>query len=63
MEDCQAGIRINSEFARIYKRLFKGQLGLGKINEAREALERAVELDPNDQTNGKDKELMSTITY
>ncbi len=34
VEDCQAGIRINNQFARIYKRLFKAQMALGEIAEA-----------------------------
>ena len=63
VEDCQAGIRLNPEFARIYKRLFKSQMALGKISESREALEQACTLDPNDATNAKDKEQMNTITH
>jgi len=39
VEDCQAGIRIDHTFARVYKRLFKAQLALGKITEAKEALD------------------------
>ena len=31
LEDCQAGIRINPQFARIYKRTFKCHLALGNI--------------------------------
>jgi len=34
VEDCQAGIRINNSFARIYKRLFKALMALGQIQEA-----------------------------
>ena len=48
VEDCQAGIRINHEFPRIYKRLFKAQLALGNIAEAKEALDMACNLDPSD---------------
>ena len=63
MEDCQAGIRINNQFARIYKRLFKAQLALGNVGEATQALETAVQLDPNDATNPKDKETLNTLMH
>jgi len=38
MEDCQAALRLNPEFARIYKRLFKSKLALGQVAEAKKAL-------------------------
>lgn len=30
-EDCKAAIRINPEFARTYKRLFRAHLGQGNV--------------------------------
>ena len=63
VEDCQAGIRLNAEFPRIYKRQFKAYLALGETNLAKESLDRAVALDPNDATNGKDKDLMNTVIH
>ena len=38
IEDCQSGIRINQNFARIYKRLFKAYLSVGEIEKAASAL-------------------------
>jgi len=63
VEDCQAGIRINPQFARIYKRLFKSQLALGNIQDAQVALETAIQLDPSDATNAKDKESLTTLNH
>lgn len=54
LDDCKAAIRINPEFARVYKRLFQAHLALGNIEEAKEALSQAVALNPNDTTNKKD---------
>lgn len=34
LEDCQAAIRLNPEFSKIYKRLFKAYIGLGNIQDA-----------------------------
>jgi DnaJ family protein C protein 7 len=34
LEDCQAGIRLNPSFAKIYKRLFKAHISLGNITDA-----------------------------
>ena len=48
VEDCQAGIRLDATFPRIYKRLFKAYLALGETAQAKEALDTAVQLDPND---------------
>jgi len=36
---------------------------VGNINDAKEALDRAVELDPNDKTNKQDKESMDTVIH
>lgn len=63
LDDCKAAIRINPDFARVYKRFFKAHLALGNINDAKEALDRAVELDPNDKTNKQDKESMDTVIH
>ena len=63
VEDCQAGIRLNAEFPRVYKRLFKAQLALGNVNEAKQALDIAVRLDSNDATNVKDKDLVNTVIH
>jgi len=35
LDDCQAAIRLNAEFAKIYKRLFRAHLGLGEVQEAK----------------------------
>jgi len=63
VDDCKAAIRINPEFARVYKRLFKAQLALGNIDPAKEALELAVKLDPNDATNKRDQDALSTVVH
>ena len=63
LDDCKAAIRINPDFARTYKRLFKAHLALGNIDPAKEALEQAVALDPNDASNKKDQEALSTVVH
>ena len=54
LEDCQAAIRLNPDFPKIYKRLFKAYLGLGHIEDANYSLKKAIEMDPNDSTNRAD---------
>ena len=34
LDDCHAAIRLNPDFQRIYKRLFKAHLGLGHVEQA-----------------------------
>lgn len=63
LDDCKAAIRINPDFARVYKRLFKAHLALGNIQDAKEAFDQAVTLDPNDATNKKDKESLDTVIH
>ena len=63
MEDCQAGIRINADFPRIYQRQYKAYLALGKVTEAKESLDRFVQLDPNNANNTKDKDLVNTVIH
>lgn len=63
VEDCQAGIRINNEFARIHKRHFKSLLALGRVQEAKSALDTSILLDPNAPTNVKDKDLINTVIH
>ena len=63
LDDCKAAIRINPDFARVYKRLFKAHLALGNLSDAKEAFDRAVELDPNDKSNKQDKESMDTVIH
>ncbi len=36
---------------------------MGNISEAREALNKAIALDPNDSANKKDSELMETVEH
>jgi len=63
MEDCNAAILMNPNFARTYKRLFKAHVALGNISEAKEALHKAVSLEQNDPSNKKDTELMETVEH
>ena len=63
MEDCQAALRLNPDFARIYKRQFKAQLALGYVAEAKKSLATAIEKDPLDKSNKADLELMDTVFY
>ena len=63
MDDCKAAIRINPDFPRTYKRLFKAHLSLGNIDLAKEALEQAISLDQNDASNKKDEESMKTVIH
>lgn len=63
MEDCEMAIRLDPDFAKSYKRLFKSHLALGNIREARLALNKAVEKEPNDPFNTADKKLMDDAEY
>ena len=63
MEDCQQAIRLNPEFARTYKRLFKAHLALGNIGDADSALKIALEKEPNDLANKNDSKLMEDTIY
>lgn len=54
INDCKAAIRINPNFAKTYKRLFKAYLATGNIEEAKTNLDQAIQLDPNDAANKKD---------
>jgi small glutamine-rich tetratricopeptide repeat-containing protein alpha len=54
IDDCQAGLRINEKFPRLYKRLFKAHLSLGNLREAEAALIRAKELDVSAKENKMD---------
>lgn len=63
MEDCQQAVRLNPDFARTYKRLFKSHLALGNVADARTALKTAMEKDPSDKSNKADLELMDTVHY
>lgn len=38
-------------------------MALGQIDEANEALTRAIALDPNDATNSKDRDTMNTLIH
>lgn len=63
LEDCQAAIRVNPQFSKIYKRLFKANLGMGNIQEAESALKRAIQIDPTDATNKADQNLMDEVLH
>ena len=63
MEDCQAAIRLQPSFAKIYKRLFKAHICLGNVAEAQQALEIAIHTDPNDPTNKADRNLMEEVQH
>ena len=43
--------------------MFKAQLALGNVQEAKEALNQAIEFDVNDASNKKDSELMDTVLH
>lgn len=58
-----AGLRINENFPRLYKRLFKAHLALGNLPEAAAALGRAKELDHAAKENKADQELMDTVNH
>jgi hypothetical protein len=63
MEDCEMAIRLDPEFAKSYKRLFKSHLALGHIRDARLALNKAVEKEPKDPFNKVDVKLMDDAEY
>lgn len=63
LEDCQAALRINPKFSKCYKRLFKAHIGLGNVNEAKQALQTAIEMEPNDPQNKADQNLMDEVIH
>jgi tetratricopeptide (TPR) repeat protein len=63
LDDCKAAIRLNPDFSKIYKRLFKANLGMGNIEEAEQALKQALTLEPNDPANKEDSSLMETVLH
>jgi tetratricopeptide (TPR) repeat protein len=63
MEDCQQAVRLNPDFARTYKRLFKAHMALGNVQEANEALQIAIQKEPNDAANKADSKLMEDVLY
>ena len=62
-EDCKMAVRLNPDFARTYKRLFKAHLALGHVQEAEQALKTALQKDPNDRANPADTKLMENVSY
>ena len=63
MDDCEMAIRLDPEFGKSYKRLFKAHLALGHIKEARQTLRQAIEKEPKDPNNTADKKLMDDAEY
>jgi len=63
VDDCKNAIRINPEFARTYKRLFKAELALGNIDAAKDALATSVELEPADRTHKMDQDALNTVIH
>jgi tetratricopeptide (TPR) repeat protein len=61
IEDSEAAVRVNPQFARAYQRLYKCRLSLGDLQAAKEALERAKELDPADQSIQKDAKTLENV--
>jgi hypothetical protein len=54
---------LNPNFSRCYKRLFKAHIGLGNVDEAKQALKTAVDMEPNDLTNKADQNLMEEVVH
>ena len=63
INDCKAAIRINPNFQKTYKRLFKAYLAIGNIEDAKAALDQAITLNPQDATNKKDSEALETVEH
>lgn len=63
LEDCQWALRLNPGFTKIYKRLFKAHTGLGNIEQAKQALSTAIQMDPNDASNKADQNLMDEVIH
>jgi tetratricopeptide (TPR) repeat protein len=53
IDDCHSALKLNPLFARAFQRLFKCHLSLGDLQAAKEALDKAKELDSVDQTDSK----------
>jgi len=63
LDDIKFALRINPQFTRCYKRLFKANLGLGNIDDANQALQTAIQMDANDASNKADKNLMDEVIH
>ena len=61
IDDCEAALAVNPQFARAYQRLYKCRLSLGDLHAAKEALEKAKELDPADQSIQKDAKTLENV--
>lgn len=63
LDDIKHALRINPQFTRCYKRLFKANLGLGNIDDAQHALKTALQMDPSDASNKADQNLMDEVIH
>jgi tetratricopeptide (TPR) repeat protein len=61
MQDVQEALRLNPNFGKAYKRMFKCYYATGELDKARESINKAVELDPTDATNKKDFEALEAV--
>ena len=46
MSDCQDALRLNQNFGKAYKRMFKIYYSMGDLTNARTSLDKAIALEP-----------------
>jgi tetratricopeptide (TPR) repeat protein len=61
MDDCKAALRIDEKFAKAYNRMSKCYIALGNLTEASFALQKSIELEPNNQVNKKDQKHLGDL--
>ena len=58
-EDCKAALRINPANVKAYHKLSKADIGLGELADASMNLSKALEFEPDNETNKKELKLLN----
>ena len=61
MDDFKSALRIDEKFAKAYNRMSKCHIALGNLTEASFALQKSIELEPNNQVNKKDQKHLGDL--
>jgi len=60
-EDCKAALRINPANVKAYHKLSKADIGLGELADASMNLSKALEFEPDNETNKKELKLLNDL--
>lgn len=61
LDDCKRALSLNPGFARAFKRMFRIYLSVGNLEKAKEVLNKAMQVDPDDKTNANDLKLLESV--